>query len=75
MVCIGKAVLFSEVAPCNQQKPLLQMTGEMLKIPDFPQRSCGVLWDCELQEHDVFIAFDDSKVITYLYNKDSIQGV
>jgi WD repeat-containing protein 19 len=49
-------------------------TDDMLKIPDFPQRCCGVLWDCEPQEHDVFIAFDDSKVITYLYNKDSIQG-
>jgi len=51
------------------------MTDDMLKIPDFPQRCCGVLWDCEPQENDVFVAFDDSKVITYLYNKDSIQGV
>jgi hypothetical protein len=47
----------------------------MLKIPDFPSSCCGVLWDCHTQEHDVFIAFEDTRIITYLYSKDSVQGL
>lgn len=47
----------------------------MLKIPDFPSGCCAVLWDCQPEERDVFVAFDDTKIITYLYNKDSVQGL
>jgi hypothetical protein len=54
---------------------MFQITDEMLKIPDFLPRCCAVLWDCQPDEHDVFIAFDDTRITTYLYNKDSIQGL
>jgi hypothetical protein len=56
-------------------KLVFQITDEMLKIADFPPRCCAVLWDCQPQERDVFIAFDDTKITTYLYSKDSIQGL
>ncbi|XP_033607097.1 WD repeat-containing protein 19 isoform X3 [Cryptotermes secundus] len=50
------------------------IADEMLKIPDFPASCSGALWDCDAQEHNVFIVFDDTKIITYLYDKDSIEG-
>jgi hypothetical protein len=54
---------------------MLQIADEMLKIPDFPPSCSGALWDCDTQEHNVFIVFDDTKIITYLYDKDSIEGM
>ena len=46
----------------------------LLKIPEFPATCTGVLWDCNPQEHNVFGVFDDSKIVTFIYIKDSVDG-
>jgi hypothetical protein len=54
---------------------MLQVTDEMLKIPDFTPKCSGALWDCDTQERNVFLVFDDTNITTYLYDKDSVQGL
>lgn len=50
------------------------ITDVMLNVPKFPPTCCGVLWDCNSQERNVFGAFDDTKIVTFLYIKDSVDG-
>jgi hypothetical protein len=54
---------------------MLQVANGILKIPDFTPKCSGALWDCDPQERNVFVVFDDTNVVTYLYDKDSIQGL
>jgi hypothetical protein len=54
---------------------MLQVRDEMLKIPDFTPKCSGALWDSDTQERNVFIVFDDTNITTYLYDKDSVQGL
>ncbi|XP_054993579.1 WD repeat-containing protein 19 isoform X2 [Sorex araneus] len=44
------------------------------EIPDFPPTIKGVLWENWPLDKGVFIAYDDDKVYTYVFHKDTIQG-
>ncbi|KAK2489183.1 hypothetical protein MC885_016782, partial [Smutsia gigantea] len=44
------------------------------EIPDFSPTIKGVLWENWPMDKGVFIAYDDDKVHTYVFHKDTIQG-
>ncbi|XP_060221254.1 WD repeat-containing protein 19 isoform X2 [Meriones unguiculatus] len=44
------------------------------EIPDFSPTIKGVLWENWAMDKGVFIAYDDDKVYTYVFHKDTIQG-
>ncbi|XP_004642695.2 WD repeat-containing protein 19 isoform X2 [Octodon degus] len=44
------------------------------EIPDFSPAIKGVLWENWPLDKGVFIAYDDDKVYTYVFHKDTIQG-
>ncbi|KAG8516530.1 WD repeat-containing protein 19, partial [Galemys pyrenaicus] len=44
------------------------------EIPDFSPTIKGVLWENWPLDKGVFIAYDDDKVYTYVFHKDTIQG-
>ncbi|KAI4585986.1 hypothetical protein MJG53_020611, partial [Ovis ammon polii x Ovis aries] len=44
------------------------------EIPDFSPTIKGVLWENWPMDKGVFIAYDDDKVYTYVFHKDTIQG-
>uniref|UniRef100_A0A452SZ61 WD repeat domain 19 n=1 Tax=Ursus maritimus TaxID=29073 RepID=A0A452SZ61_URSMA len=44
------------------------------EIPDFSPAIKGVLWENWPMDKGVFIAYDDDKVYTYVFHKDTIQG-
>nr|CAD7423460.1 unnamed protein product [Timema monikensis] len=50
------------------------VTDELLRIPEFPPNSTDVLWDSLAQDRNVFVAFDNSTIVTYIHVKDSISG-
>ncbi|NWY71077.1 WDR19 protein, partial [Erithacus rubecula] len=44
------------------------------EIPDFSPTIKGILWENWPMDKGVFVAFDDDKVYTYVFHKDTIQG-
>ncbi|XP_005392043.1 PREDICTED: WD repeat-containing protein 19 [Chinchilla lanigera] len=44
------------------------------EIPDFSPTIKGVLWENWPLDKGVFIAYDDDKVYTYAFHKDTVQG-
>ncbi|KAF3825268.1 hypothetical protein GH733_005902 [Mirounga leonina] len=44
------------------------------EIPDFSPTIKGVLWENWPMDKGVFLAYDDDKVYTYVFHKDTIQG-
>uniref|UniRef100_A0A4W4G701 Anaphase-promoting complex subunit 4 WD40 domain-containing protein n=1 Tax=Electrophorus electricus TaxID=8005 RepID=A0A4W4G701_ELEEL len=46
----------------------------LLELPDFPPTVTGVLWEHWPGDKAVFVAFDEDKVYTYAFHKDTIQG-
>ncbi|XP_045406493.1 WD repeat-containing protein 19 isoform X2 [Lemur catta] len=44
------------------------------EIPDFSPTIKGVLWENWPMDKGVFVAYDDDKVYTYVFHKDTIQG-
>lgn len=54
--------------------PILQVNDATYEIPDFPPTIKGVLWENWPLDKGVFVAFDDDKVYTYVFHKDTIQG-
>ncbi|XP_074130526.1 WD repeat-containing protein 19 [Sminthopsis crassicaudata] len=44
------------------------------EIPNFPPTIKGVLWENWPLDKGVFIAYDDDKVYTFVFHKDTIQG-
>nr|CAD7586642.1 unnamed protein product [Timema genevievae] len=50
------------------------VTDELLRIPEFPPNSMGVLWDSLAQDRNVFVVFDNSTIVTYIHAKDSLSG-
>lgn len=50
------------------------MNDATYEIPDFSPAIKGVLWENWPMDKGVFIAYDDDKVYTYVFHKDTIQG-
>ncbi|XP_060772640.1 WD repeat-containing protein 19 isoform X2 [Neoarius graeffei] len=46
----------------------------LFEIPDFSSTITGVLWENSVNDKAVFVAFDEDKVYTYTFHKDTIQG-
>ncbi|XP_043548785.1 WD repeat-containing protein 19 isoform X2 [Chiloscyllium plagiosum] len=44
------------------------------EIPNFPTTVRSILWEHFTMDKGVFIAYDDDKVYTYVFHKDTIQG-
>lgn len=52
----------------------MQVDGSLFEIPDFSSTITGVLWENSVSDKAVFVAFDEDKVYTYAFHKDTIQG-
>lgn len=50
----------------------ISATEEAIRIPEFPKHTIGVLWD--YSHPAVFIAFDRSSCVTYVFVRASVQG-
>lgn len=50
------------------------MDDSLFEIPDFSPMITGVLWENWVNDKSVFVAFDEDKVYTYVFHKDTIQG-
>ncbi|KAK3532252.1 hypothetical protein QTP86_011841 [Hemibagrus guttatus] len=48
--------------------------SSLFEIPDFSSTITGVLWENWANDKAVFVAFDEDKVYTYAFHKDTIQG-
>ncbi|MCI4395062.1 hypothetical protein PGIGA_G00175990 [Pangasianodon gigas] len=48
--------------------------GSLFEIPDFSSTITGVLWENWVNDKAIFVAFDEDKVYTYAFHKDTIQG-
>ncbi|MCJ8749256.1 hypothetical protein PDJAM_G00174210 [Pangasius djambal] len=48
--------------------------GLLFEIPDFSSTITGVLWENWVNDKAIFVAFDEDKVYTYAFHKDTIQG-
>ncbi|TSN95726.1 WD repeat-containing protein 19 [Bagarius yarrelli] len=48
--------------------------SSLFEIPDFSSTITGVLWENWVNDKAVFVAFDEDKVYTYAFHKDTIQG-
>ncbi|XP_071981685.1 WD repeat-containing protein 19 isoform X1 [Engystomops pustulosus] len=46
----------------------------LYEIPNFSPTIKGILWENWAMDKGVFCAFDDDKVFTYVFHKDTIQG-
>ncbi|GCB62944.1 hypothetical protein scyTo_0007313 [Scyliorhinus torazame] len=44
------------------------------EVPNFPTTVRSILWEHFTMDKGVFIAYDDDKVYTYVFHKDTIQG-
>lgn len=47
----------------------------MIPIKDFPTLNCSVFWDIWPSEKHVFIACSDKLALTFVYIRDSINGI
>nr|XP_030126799.3 WD repeat-containing protein 19 isoform X2 [Taeniopygia guttata]XP_030126800.3 WD repeat-containing protein 19 isoform X2 [Taeniopygia guttata] len=50
------------------------VNDRVFEIPDFSPTIKGILWENWPMDKGVFVAFDDDKVYTYVFHKDTIQG-
>nr|CAD7453895.1 unnamed protein product [Timema tahoe] len=48
------------------------VTDELLRIPEFPPNSMGVLWDSLAQDRNVFVVFDNSTIEDVLHISQSL---
>ncbi|KAG8453594.1 hypothetical protein GDO86_000286, partial [Hymenochirus boettgeri] len=66
-----KLVLIDEKAEGFVYCPLNDI---MYEIPNFSPTIKGVLWETWRMDRGVFCAYDDDKLYTYVFHKDTIQG-
>ncbi|KAM4052553.1 WD repeat-containing protein 19 [Anomaloglossus baeobatrachus] len=50
------------------------LNDNLYEIPNFSPTIKGILWENWAMDKGVFCAFDDDKVFTYVFHKDTIQG-
>lgn len=50
------------------------MNESVFEIPDFSPAIKGVLWENWISNKGVFVAYEEDKVYTYAFHKDTIQG-
>lgn len=50
------------------------VNDSVYEIPNFAPTVKGVLWENWAMDKGVFVAYDDDKVYTYVFHKDTIQG-
>jgi len=50
------------------------VNDSVFEIPDFSPAIKGVLWENWISNKGVFVAYEEDKVYTYAFHKDTIQG-
>ncbi|KAJ8298131.1 hypothetical protein KUTeg_024662 [Tegillarca granosa] len=50
------------------------VNDQLLEIPEFSTMIKGILWEYWSLDKGVFIAYDDDKIYTYIYSRESVQG-
>ncbi|XP_041121208.1 WD repeat-containing protein 19 [Polyodon spathula] len=50
------------------------VNDSLYEVPNFSPTIKGILWENWPMDKGVFIAYDDDKVYTYVFHKDTIQG-
>ncbi|XP_034967788.2 WD repeat-containing protein 19 isoform X1 [Zootoca vivipara] len=50
------------------------VTDIAFEIPNFQPTIKGILWENWPMDKGVFVAYDDDKIYTYIFHKDTIQG-
>ncbi|KAM8939516.1 WD repeat-containing protein 19 [Pelodytes ibericus] len=50
------------------------MNHNLYEIPNFSPTIKGILWENWLMDKGIFSAYDDDKIYTYVFHKDTIQG-
>nr|CAH7760831.1 unnamed protein product [Callosobruchus chinensis] len=49
--------------------------NEIIPIPDLPAKTYGITWDSNINDRNIFIAYDDHEICTYAYIDNSVDGV
>ncbi|XP_071786835.1 WD repeat-containing protein 19-like isoform X1 [Asterias amurensis] len=50
------------------------VNDQILEIPDFSPTVKGVLWENWPYDKGVFVAYDDDKLYTYMYSRETVRG-
>ncbi|XP_053314341.1 WD repeat-containing protein 19 [Spea bombifrons] len=50
------------------------LNNNLYEVPNFPPTIKGILWENWPMDKGVFAAYDDDKIYTYVFHKDTIQG-
>uniref|UniRef100_A0A6I8R870 WD repeat-containing protein 19 n=1 Tax=Xenopus tropicalis TaxID=8364 RepID=A0A6I8R870_XENTR len=50
------------------------LNDNLYEIPNFSPTIKGILWENWRMDRGVFVAYDDDKLYTYVFHKDTIQG-
>ncbi|MGH0157160.1 UNVERIFIED_CONTAM: hypothetical protein FKN15_033128 [Acipenser sinensis] len=58
----------------NGMYKLKLVNDSLYEVPNFSPTIKGILWENWPVDKGVFIAYDDDKVYTYVFHKDTIQG-
>lgn len=51
------------------------MDNSLKPIPDFSESAIGVLWDQTEKDKNVFIVYDAQIISTYIYIRDTLDGM
>ena len=54
---------------------VFQINSDLIKIPEFPQSCLGVIWDIWPPDKNVFMAYDDKSITTYVFVPESVHGM
>nr|CAI5868921.1 unnamed protein product [Callosobruchus analis] len=46
--------------------------NEIIPIPDLPAKTYGITWDSNINDRNIFIAYDDHEICTYAYIDNSV---
>ncbi|VEN58981.1 unnamed protein product [Callosobruchus maculatus] len=49
--------------------------NEIIPIPDLPAKTHGITWDSNINDRNIFIAYDDHEICTYAYIDNSVDEV
>nr|CAB3267687.1 WD repeat-containing protein 19-like [Phallusia mammillata] len=69
--CGGHVAFVDEKGDGFIYNPVNDSTFE---IPSIPSNSRGLLWEHNVYDKGVFVAFDDANINTYIFNRESTQG-
>lgn len=51
------------------------VNSNLVKIPDLPTNTKGIVWEAFEPEKWIFIAYDGENITTYIYSKYTVEGL